>query len=338
LDGVETRFERGDWGERQLLLRALAKQEGVVIPAVFASAEEDWSGSPLAREVSRFLEARVAAGETLTPELLDALAPSLQPLVRELVEATDVETRAALAPALEQWQTATVDVEFFRNLGRVVDVADRPPAILVGGRAAAVKALVGALSDARRRSVLLVGEPGVGKSTLILEALRELGEDWFAFRAGAAEVNAGQMYIGMLDGRVQEIVSRLGRRRIAWIFPSFEEALWAGQHQSSPRGLLDALLPHVESGEAVVVGEIDPRAYELLLQHRPRIARLFEVIRLAPLPQEHAVEVARGWARQHELEVDDETLDEAIDLATHYLPAAAAPGNVLRVLELVRDL
>ena len=80
----------------------------------------------------------MAAGETLTAELLDALAPSLQPLVRELIEATDAETRAALAPALEQWQTATVDVEFFRNLGRVVDVGDRPPAILVGGRAAAV--------------------------------------------------------------------------------------------------------------------------------------------------------------------------------------------------------
>ena len=39
----------------------------------------------------------------------------------------------------------------------------------------------------------------------------------------------------------------------------------------------------------------------------------------------------------HGLEVDDDTLAEALDLATHYLPTAAAPGNILRVLELVRD-
>ena len=50
-----------------------------------------------------------------------------------------------------------------------------------------------------------------------------------------------------------------------------------------------------------------------------------------------AIEVARDWAAQNELDVDDETLAEALDLATHYLPAAASPGNVLRVLELVRD-
>ena len=105
----------------------------------------------------------------------------------------------------------------------------------------------------------------------------------------------------------------------------------------SPRGVLDALLPHVEAGDAVVVGEIDPRAYELVLQHRPRIARLFEVVRVEPASGASAIEIARDWATQNELDVDDETLAEALDLATHYLPAAASPGNVLRVLELVRD-
>ncbi len=104
-----------------------------MIPAVLAAAEEDWSGSPLAREVSRFLEARVAAGEVVTAAELDELDAGLQPLVRELFDGTDVATRAALQPALEQWQTTTIDIDFFRELGRVV----------VPGRAAP--------GDARRR-------------------------------------------------------------------------------------------------------------------------------------------------------------------------------------------
>ena len=141
----------------------------------------------------------------------------------------------------------------------------------------------------------------------------------------------------MLEARVQEIVDRLSQRPIVWVFPNFEEALWSGQHMQSPRGVLDALLPHVEAGDAVVVGEIDPRAYELVLQHRPRIARLFEVVRVEPATGANAIEIARDWAAHNELDVDDETLAEAFDLATHYLPAAASPGNVLRVLQLVRD-
>jgi hypothetical protein len=148
-----------------------------VIPAVLANAEEDWAGSPLGRAVSRFLEARVAAGEVLTLAELEELDAGLQPLVRELIDGTDVTTRAALRPALEQWQTTTIDVDFFRELGRVVDPDERPPATLVGSRIAAVDALVGAIAAARPRSVLVVGEPGVGKTTLIVEALRRLGED-----------------------------------------------------------------------------------------------------------------------------------------------------------------
>ena len=137
---TETRFERAEWGERQLLLRALAESDANVIPGVLAAAEEDWSGSPLARQVSRFLETRVAAGEDVTAAELEALDIRLQPLVGELIDGTNAATKAALRPALEEWQTAIIDVDFFRQLGRVVDPGERPPATLVGSRIGAVDA------------------------------------------------------------------------------------------------------------------------------------------------------------------------------------------------------
>jgi ATP-dependent Clp protease ATP-binding subunit ClpC len=335
---AKKRFHRAEYGERQLLLHALALSEGKVAVAILAAADEDWSGSPLAQEIAVFLDARVARGERLSAGDFGRLGAGLQPLVNEILDAAGEETRVALGPAVEQWQRESIDVDFFKGLGRVVDPAQHPQATMVGSRAVAVDTIVAALSARPPRSVLLVGEQGVGKTTLIVEALRRLeGRPWFAFQAGAADVNAGQLYIGMLEGRVQEIVGHMARRAIVWLFPSFEEALWSGQHMQSPRGLLDALLPSVESGEATVVGEIDPLAYELLIQNRPRVSRLFEVIRLAPMGDEDALEVARGWATHRDVDVDDDTLAEALDLAAHYLPATASPGNLLRLLELVGE-
>ena len=335
---AKKRFQRADYGERLLLLGALALSEEQVVAAVLAAADEDWSGSPLAKAVAEFLDARVARDERLTAADFGRLSPGLQPLVSELLEAAGEETKAALGPAVEEWQRESIDIDFFKSLGRVVDPSQHPHATTVGSRAVAVDAIAAALGARPPRSVLLVGEQGAGKTTLIVEALRRLeGRPWFAFQAGAADVNAGQMYIGMLEGRVQEIAGHMARRAIVWLFPSFEEALWSGQHLQSPRGLLDALLPYIESGEATVVGEIDPLAYELVIQNRPRVSRLFEVVRLAPMRDDDALEVARGWADHQRVKVDDDTLAEALDLATHYLPATAAPGNVLRLLELTRD-
>ena len=57
------------------------------------------------------------------------------------------------------------------------------------------------------------------------------------------------------------------------------------------------------------------------------MARLFEVVRLTPIVDADALAVARDWAEHNELEVDDETLAEALDLASHYLPATAPPGT-----------
>ena len=209
----------------------------------------------------------------------------------------------------------------------------------MGSRALAVDAVVSALTAARPRSILLVGEEGVGKTTLIVEALRRAEASRFrlAFLATAADVNAGQMYIGMLEARVQEIVAKLGGRPIVWVFPNFEDSLWSGTHSQSPRGLLDALLPAVESGDVTIMGEVDPLAYELLIQNRPRVVRLFDVIRLAPMTDDETLAVGRGWASDNGVDVDAKTLAEALDLATHYLPATAAPGNLLRLLGLVRD-
>ncbi len=232
---------------------------------------------------------------------------------------------------------AGIDAEFFRALGRTIDLKSYPRATLVGSRAAAVDSVAAALTPRNPRSVLLVGEQGVGKTTLVVEALRRLQPKWFAFQASAAEVMSGAVYIGELEGRVREIVGHMRERSVVWLFPSFEEAVFSGQHSRSPRGLLDAMLPAIEAREIAVVGEVDPRAFELLAQHRPRVTRLFEVIRLAPMTDADALRVAGAWARDYGVDVTAETLAESLDLATHYLPGTAAPGNVLRLLELVLE-
>ena len=216
------------------------------------------------------------------------------------------------------------------TFGREVQPEERA-LLLTEPRAAAVEAIVDAVAD--RRSVVLVGERGSGKSMLAKEALRRLADDgWLAFEAPASSVHAGQHYVGMLEGRVQEIARRMDGQPIVWVLPEFNEALWAGAHQDNPHGLLDALLPYLEWRQVVVIAEVEPRGLELVVQHRPKTTALFEPIRVTGLDERETLEAVRGWADEVGVVVSDETLAEAYELADHYLPGLAAPGNVLRLL------
>ena len=116
--------------------------------------------------------------------------------------------------------------------------------------------------------------------------------------------------------------------------PQLQEALYAGQHNQSPQGLLDALLPHIESGEICIVGEVGPAEFEQLVAARPRIASAFDVVRVRPLGERESVEVVRHALATgaRGASASEETLLEAHELAQQFLPGIAAPGNTLRLI------
>ena len=58
---------------------------------------------------------------------------------------------------------------------------------------------------------------------------------------------------------MKTLVDAVAGQRVVWIVPELQETLFAGQHSRSPQGLLDALLPHIESGAITLIAEITPR-------------------------------------------------------------------------------
>ena len=78
--------------------------------------------------------------------------------------------------------------------------------MLVGTATRARRTAREALEQTPRRSVLLVGEPGVGKTALARAALERLPSSSIVFEATAAQVHAGAVYVGELETKVAEIV------------------------------------------------------------------------------------------------------------------------------------
>jgi ATP-dependent Clp protease ATP-binding subunit ClpC len=313
--------------EDVLLLRALARHaETPVIGSALAALE-----SVRDEHVAEFVRVRRERGEPVDESTFRGTSLEDAERIEAFADRFEDELGPEFRAAFEEWRA----MRSLANVGRMWERPfDRPAALLAGRRRELVELVVSALEESPPRSVLLVGEHGVGKTALARAALDRLETEPTVFETTAAQINAGAVYIGELEGRVKALVDSLAGQDVIWVLPELQETLFAGQHARSPQGLLDALLPHVESGAITLVAEATPTAAELLVSARPRVSSAFEVVRVRPLDEADTIAVARHALQQDALDVaaDDETLAEAFELAQQFLPGVAPPGNLLRLL------
>ena len=313
--------------EDALQLRAIARHaSGPVIGRVLGRYE-----GINAEYVVDFVRRRLDGGETVTAETFEGNVTAGQAEdVGVYLDRFGTDMGAEVRAAFDERRT----LELFGSIGRIWQRPfDRPPTLLTGRRSELVDLIVASLTATPRRSVLLVGEHGAGKTALARAALDRVG-DATVFEATASQILAGQVYVGELDSRVKRLADGMRGRSAVWSLPELQEALFAGQHHRSPQGLLDALLPHVESGTMTLVAEVTPTALDVLRAARPRVMSAFDVIRVGALDQEDSIAVARHALEHDGLDVatDDQTLIRSYDLAQQFLPGVASPGGLLRLI------
>jgi len=292
--------------------------------------------------LAEFIRARHDAGEV--PSLGDeaaSLPTEYIDTVKGFLESLDPELAAPLLEQIDTVKSEHVDTSYLEQVGTLWDQARRDLAanmIAHPALDAAYNELIGFVHVQPPRSILLVGESGVGK-TATLEAICQglYDQGWTIFEAGHAEIIAGQVYIGELEERLQRLLRDLSAgKRIVWRIPDLPNLVYAGVHKFSPVSALDTILPAIAEGELLVVAEADQQAWEQLSLSRPRVASAFAVQRLMPLPEDQAKALAGEWLKMWTTPKGDTKtfLDETWELARQYLGDRAAPGNILGLLNL----
>jgi ATP-dependent Clp protease ATP-binding subunit ClpC len=328
-------------------LLAHAPQERSLVGPILLVADSSWTGRINYQVLQDFLAARLRAGEAPTfGTSLEGISEDHAAFLRQLLERLGEQLTGPLLAEFDAWQRTRIDFKFLRSVGRVWDAAtstDLGAVIEHEDLRRVVADLAACLVRPTPRSVLLVGESGVGK-TMIVRALAERlqADNWVIFEASPAELVAGQIYYGQFEERLRSLVQQIGgKRRVLWIVPEFHGLMWAGRHEYRHTGALDFLLPHIEQGTIVLVGETHPVAHEKILVAKPRAASIFETRRISPLAADKTLQLVREWASRctcpgHPDLLPEATLREAWHLAQQYLGDMAAPGNILKFLDLAR--
>lgn len=261
-------------------------------------------------------------------------------VITELLHKVHHGFAAQLLSLLSDWEDTRIDREFLGTVGKLWDPAEQDPfLVLPDVWKEALVAAEAAMTLGRPRSVLVTGDPQVGKTTFIQllgRRLQQLG--WTIFAASGNELMADQIYIGQLEGRIRKIVGSLhARRKIVWYVRDLGQMAESGTHRGQSASMLDQILPAIAAGKLIVIGESSRAAAARLFQSRSSLRSLMEVMLLEPMNETAtsalARQVADRIAAQGGLIVPDQAIATTMDLAQHYLGSGQLPGVVLELLK-----
>ena len=243
---------------------------------------------------------------------------------------------------LEAWKLQRIDRAFLGEFGRFWDEPDSL-LILHDAFREPLATAVTAITHVPPRSVLIVGEARVGKSSLARLIGGELqSRGYVIFEASGPELMAGQKYIGELEGRIRRMVAELAAgKKVVWFAPDFLQILLSGSHRGQAAGILDQVLPDVVAGRLVMISKCTPGGFTRALQARPAVRNAFDTVRLRAITPEETSGMVREFAgrvaRKFPVEFSEDMDQVALQLARHYLGTMQLPGAVLDLLKLATN-
>ena len=308
-----------------------------------AAAKDWWAENVLIIGFFRdYFQQRSANGDSATfAGSLQRTPPASTAAIRGLLERINHPMARELIVELDSLQRTNVDRGFLASFGRFwSDSKDEDFLIELDEWREELEVAQAAAQLNPVRSLLVSGEARVGKTSFLhLLARRLARRGWTIFEAGGADLMAGQQWFGQLEGRIQRTIEEVAvSKKLIWYIPDILQLARSGTHQGQSASILDQILPAIQSGRLLVWIEVSPKSLARLLQFRPALRGLMEVVRLEPQDQERTAALAQGLIARLgpklRLTVEPGAIDAALSSARQYMSSGHLPGSAIDLIRL----
>jgi ATP-dependent Clp protease ATP-binding subunit ClpC len=212
-------------------------------------------------------------------------------------------------------------------------------------REALIERMITFLDQGPRRSVVLVGRPGVGKTTLVYEVVARILQDsvppslrkrevWFVT---ANNLIAGMKYTGEWQGRTQALIALVRKERQILYMGDPTEIVSAGRWSGSDNNMGRHLRPYIGSGEMTVICDCTVEQYEAVTRAEPSFLEAFHRIDVPETDEADTAAILLTVTRRIEedrgLRIHPNAIATTQDLTRRFVPYRAFPGKAIHLLE-----
>jgi len=234
-------------------------------------------------------------------------------------------------------------VEFATNLNQRAAEGKTDPLI---GRAPEIERTAQVLCRRRKNNPLLVGEPGVGK-TSIAEGLAWLIINDKApkplngcviYSLDIGSLIAGTKYRGDFEKRMKSLLDALKKKPNAILFiDEIHMIIGAGSSMSSNMDVSNLIKPALANGELRCVGSTTFTEYRQVFEKDHALSRRFQKIDVKEPSVDDSIDILRGlkprYEEFHNVEYTDEALVSAVELSSKHIHERFLPDKAIDVID-----
>ena len=241
----------------------------------------------------------------------------------------------------EESDTPMLDA-YARDLTRAAKNGELDPVI---GRAKEIERIVQILSRRTKNNPVLIGEPGVGKSSIV-EGLAQkiidgnIPEILRGKRVVSLDLPgmlAGAKYRGEFEERLKNTMAEIRRvGNVVLFIDELHTIVGAGASE----GAIDAaniLKPLLARGEMQCVGATTLREYHKYIEKDAALERRFQPVMVGEPTKEESVEILMGlrerYENHHKVHITDEAIRAAVMLSDRYISDRFLPDKAIDLID-----
>lgn len=231
---------------------------------------------------------------------------------------------------------------FGKNLSSLAEQGLLDPVV---GREKEIQRICKILSRRKKNNPILIGEPGVGKSSIAEGLAIRIAEknipyslmDKTIYTLDLALVVAGTKYRGQFEERIKGLIAELEKNKNIIVFIDEIHTI-AGAGNSE--GGLDAsniFKPALARGEIQCIGATTIEEYRKYIEADGALERRFQKVLVEPTSKEDTLEILRNikgkYEEFHNVVYSEEALKACVEMTERYMPERNLPDKAIDVLD-----
>jgi ATP-dependent Clp protease ATP-binding subunit ClpA len=214
------------------------------------------------------------------------------------------------------------------------------------GRKIELERVVQILSRRRKNNVILVGEPGVGKTAIVEGLAIKIAKaevpshlkDFKIYALDMGSLLAGTKYRGDFEARMKGLISSLYRVKNCILFiDEIHTIVGAGSASGSTVDASNLLKPILMEGKIRCIGATTYEEYRNYFEKDRALSRRFQKIDVLEPSEEETFEILKGlknyYEEYHSVSYTDEALHSAVTLSARYINDRFLPDKAIDIID-----